>query len=86
MKAVEYSIYFQDVNGQIISNEEIFSANSWEEETGKRIQKLSFRLKEHSYDPNGKYYIVTKNIKTGIEDKTKVKIDITFADDIGFNV
>ncbi|QQK06966.1 BREX-1 system phosphatase PglZ type A [Miniphocaeibacter halophilus] len=86
IKAVNYSIYFEDSLGEIISNEELYFADSRDENTGNRIRKLFFRLKEKSYDPNGKYYIVIKNTKTGIEDKLMVKIDIPFADDFGFDV
>lgn len=86
VKAREFEIYFKDNGNNIISNIVNYNANSEDEDTRSRIKRLSFSLKENSYDPNEKFYLVIKDKKTGFEDSREVKIDIPFANDFGFNV
>ena len=86
VKAREFEIYFKDNGNNIISNILNYNANSEDKNTGGRISRLSFSLKENSYDHNEKYYLVIKDRETGFEDSREVKIDIPFANDFGFNI
>lgn len=79
--------YFEDSEGNIISNELGIFADSKSSNAEERIYKERFSLKSISYDKNAKYYLVL------VEDEKEVKneyaryefiIDIAIQDDFGF--
>lgn len=84
---VTYKISFVDEKGAVISNEEIYEANSKEKETAKRIFKLKFNFKNQKYKRDKKYYLVALDVSTGMETlRHEVIMDIAFADDFGFDL
>ena len=79
--------YFEDSEGNIISNELGIFADSKSSSAEDRIYKERFSLKSIAYDKNAKYYLVL------VEDESEVKneyaryefiIDIAIQDDFGF--
>lgn len=83
----DYSISFMDDKGNIISNEEIYRADSKEKESADRIFRLQFNLRNKKYNRFDKYYLVATDNKTGVEViRQEVIIDIAFADDFGFDI
>lgn len=87
IKPTTYKIVFVDEAGEVISNEEIYLANSKEKESAKRIFRLRFNLKNQKYDRDKKYYLTITDVETGIETlRQEVIIDIAFADDFGFDI
>lgn len=79
--------YFEDADGNVISNELSIFADSKSSSAEDRIYKERFSLKTISYDKNAKYYLVL------VEDESEVKneyaryefiIDIAIQDDSGF--
>ncbi len=87
VKEATYKIYFVSENGEKISNENIYVADSKEKDTVKRVFKLRFSLKNQQYSPAQKNYIVAVDEKTGLEAfRQEIIIDIAFANDFGFNI
>ena len=85
VKKAEYRIYFVADDGEKISNEHIYIADKKDEETEKRIFRLSFTLKNKKYDRSKKYYLVAVDEKHGVEViRRETVIDIAFAGDFGF--
>lgn len=79
--------YFEDSEGNIISNELSIFADSKSSSAEDRIYKERFSLKSIAYDKNAAYYLVL------VEDESEVKneyaryefiIDIAIQDDFGF--
>ena len=88
VKSAKYRICFVSANGEPISNEIIYEANSKEEESAKRLIKLKFTFKNKRYDNNEKYYLVAflepkKEYQEPVF-KRHFIMDIAFADDFGF--
>ncbi|PRR79204.1 BREX-1 system phosphatase PglZ type A [Clostridium luticellarii] len=82
-----YKIYFIEESGEIISNEEIYVANSKEKESANRIFKLKFNLKNQKYSRDKKYYLMAVDTETDMEIlRHEVIMDIAFADDFGFDI
>lgn len=87
VQPTSYRIAFVDESNEIISNEEIYYAESKQEEAAKRIFKLTFNLKDQKYDRNQKYYLVARDADTGIETfRHEVIMDIAFAGGFGFDI
>lgn len=87
IKPTTYKIVFVDEMGEVISNEEMYLANSKEKESAKRIFRLKFNLKNQKYDRDKRYYLTIIDMETGIETlRHEVIIDIAFADDFGFDI
>ena len=85
VKAVNYSLYFEDGNGTKITSVENYTADSREQDTAKRIFKVRFVFKNQSYDAGKKYYLVIMNQDTNIElSRQEIRIDVAFAGDFGF--
>lgn len=88
VKSAKYRICFISANGEPISNEIIYEANSKEEESAKRLIKLKFTFKNKRYENNEKYYLVAflepkKEYQEPVF-KRQFIMDIAFADDFGF--
>ncbi|MDN6161413.1 MAG: BREX-1 system phosphatase PglZ type A, partial [Atopostipes sp.] len=87
IKPATYRIAFEDANGQVISNEEIYTADSKAKETGKRIFSLNFNLRDQKYKLDEKYYLVAKDDDTKVEAfRQELTIDIAFAGGFGFDL
>ena len=87
VKATNYKVYFIDANGDKISNEIIYNADSKEADPTKRITRFKFRLKNQKYSNVSKYYVVACDESTGVElFRHETTIDIAFADDFGFGL
>ncbi|MBE6030167.1 MAG: BREX-1 system phosphatase PglZ type A [Clostridiales bacterium] len=87
VKETIYRIYFTDGNGEKISNEHLYVADSKEKDTVKRVFRLRFSLKNKAYDRNQKYYLIAKDEGSDLEVlRHEISIDIAFADDFGFGI
>ena len=85
VKAVTYRIRFESDEGEIISNEILFEADSRDEKPGNRIFTLSFDIKRKAYSNEHKYFLKVINEKTGAETMSRqVIMDLPFTDDFGF--
>ncbi len=87
VKETTYRVFFMDENGNKISNENMYRADSKEAETTKRVFTLRFTFKNQTYNKAKKYYLIALDDKTGLETlRREVIMDIAFAGDFGFNV
>ncbi len=63
--------------GEKISNEQVFVVDKDSDNADERIIKLSFALKQKSFDKEKDYYLILSDYKTGLEYlKIAFKIDI----------
>ena len=84
IKEATYRLVFLSEDGERISNENIYKADSREPDSAKRIFRLRFNFKNQKYDKNKQYYLVVTDDGTGLEQfRHPVIVDITFADDLG---
>ncbi|SEQ84452.1 TIGR02687 family protein [Lachnospiraceae bacterium NE2001] len=85
VKEAKYRLVFLSEDGERISNENIYVADSREPDSSKRIFRLRFNFKNQKYDKDKMYYLVVTDDNTGVElFRHPVIMDITFADDFGF--
>ena len=85
VKEAKYRLVFMSEDGERISNENIYVADSREPDSSKRIFRLRFNFKNQKYDKDKMYYLVVTDDNTGVElFRHPVIMDITFADDFGF--
>ena len=85
IKATTYRLVFMSEDGDRISNENIYVADSRESDSSKRIFRLRFNFKNQKYDKSKMYYLVVIDDNTGVElFRHPVIMDLTFADDFGF--
>lgn len=85
VKETKYRIFFVTDDGEKISSENHYVADSREKDASKRVFKLRFSFKNQQYGSGRKYYIVAIDDKSGMEVfRREVKMDIAFADDFGF--
>ena len=85
VKATTYRLYFADEDGNKISNEHMYVADSKEPETVNRGFDLKFTFKNQSYDKTKKYYLIIVDDKTGMETfRREVIMDLAFAGNFGF--
>ena len=85
VKAATYRIRFEDDQGEKISNEVLFKADSTIPEDSRRIFPTSFTFKNRRYDRTHRYYLIVTDEKTGMEtERREVIMDLAFADDFGF--
>ncbi len=81
IKPAKYKIRFVDEFGELISNEEIYTAKSKSENSSDRMFNLIFRLRNKSYSRDNKHYFIITDTENGMEiDKQQVIIDIPFVD------
>ena len=82
---LEASIYFEDDDGNKISNEVIIFADKNSEYSQDRQFKEKFTLKRMSYSKSKKYYLIIKDGQTDLEiDRIEFLIDIAFQDGFDF--
>jgi len=85
--AREFSIYFEDEDGNKISNEVLIFANRTSEYAEDRQFKEKFTFKRVSYSKNKKYYLIIKNSDNDKDleiDRIEFIIDIAFQDGFDF--
>ena len=76
-----YLIHFEDENKNIISNEVKVAANRTEKNYNDRVFREKFVFKSIEYPIDKNYYLVIKDIDTGVEtSRLKFDIDIAFWD------
>ena len=82
---LEASIYFEDEEGNKISNEVIIFADKDSEYAEDRQFKEKFTLKRMSYSKNKSYYLIIKDGQTDLEvNRFEFMIDIAFQDGFDF--
>ena len=87
VKATTYRIHFVSSDGEVISNEVIYKADSKSDKAGERIASLKFDIKKKNYDGNLRYFLKVINDKTNVEILSRqVIMDLPFTDDFGFGV
>lgn len=87
VKSAKYRIFFISEDGEKISGENTFNADSRDPSTQNRIVRLHFSFKNEAYSASKKYYLVVYDDESGIEQWRKsVVIDIPLANDWGFNI
>lgn len=82
---LEASIYFEDDDGNKISNEVIIFADKNSEYSQDRQFKEKFTLKHMSYSKSKRYYLIIKDGQTDLEvERYEFMIDIAFQDGFDF--
>jgi hypothetical protein len=80
-------VYFEDENGERISNENIIIADSASPNGEDREYKEKFTLREAAYDKSKLYYLVIKDDEETVErelERIEFRIDIAFGAGIQF--
>lgn len=80
-------IYFEDEDGNRISNENIVIADSRSSKPEERTYREKFTLKDKPYDKAKKYYLVLEDEDETVEkiyDKVPFMIDLAIINDFGF--
>lgn len=84
VKPCDYRIYIRSESGEHISNEQIYAADSTEENSADRRFRFTFILKNRLYSINEKYYLIIFDDTNSVELSSKeIVIDIPFANDFG---
>lgn len=77
-KEMAYRMVFLSEEGERISNENIYLADSRELDSARRMFRVRFHFKNQKYDRSKQYYLVVTDDKTGIEQfRHPVVVDIT---------
>lgn len=80
-------LYFEDEDGNRISNENIVIADSRSSKPEDRTFREKFTLKDQSYHKGHKYYLVMEDDEESVEkiyDKIPFMIDLAIVNDFGF--
>ena len=86
IKAGQFRIRFETEDGEVISNEQMFKAESTEPSADKRIVSIRFNIKRKQYTTDHRYFLTVTDMRTGEEQLHKqVLIDLPMTDDFGFN-
>ncbi|MDO9044791.1 MAG: BREX-1 system phosphatase PglZ type A [Methanobacteriaceae archaeon] len=82
---LEAKLYFEDEDGNKISNEAIIHANKKVDSAQDREFKEKFTLRNKKYSKSKKYYLVMKNMENDVEiNRYEFIIDIAISDDFDF--
>lgn len=84
-KAAKYSLYFKSDQGEIITNQISFAADSAITKSDKRMSSVIFQFKNQEYSKNRKYFFIAED--TGNQTVTihhEVLVDLMRTDDYGF--
>lgn len=82
---LEAKLYFEDEEGEKISNEVIIHANKKVDSAQDREFKEKFTLRNMKYSKSKKYYLVMKNMENDVEiNRYEFIIDIAITDDFDF--
>lgn len=83
---VSYWLYFEDEQGERISNEITYTADSKDEDPNQRFRKFVFEFVNRRYLVEEKYYLVIKNQQTNQLEQIKFIIDNPFAQAFDFDI
>lgn len=87
VKAATYRIRFESDDGEVISNEVLYMADSSSQNPGDRMVSLHFDIKKKAYGSDHKYFLRILKDETGAEVQSwQVIMDLPFTDDFGFGV
>ncbi len=81
---LEATLYFEDEDGEKISNEVIIHANKKVDSAKGREFKEKFTFRNKTYSKSKKYYLVMKNMENVEINRYEFIIDIAFSDDFTF--
>ena len=85
VKPAIYHIYFEAEDGERISNENLFHADSTDNNPLNTKAKLTFSLKNRIYSNKDKYYLIIKDEEhNNLLEKIPFIIDIAMANNFGF--
>ncbi len=78
-------IYMEDENGNVLSNEETIIGDRPFDNPSERTFKLRFVLRSITYDRSKTYYLMIKDIETGVvTDKVPFSINLGIVSDFDF--
>lgn len=87
VKATTFRLYFASEDGERISNENIYVADSRDPASQNRIFRMRFTFKNKKYDKDKHYYLVAYDDNNDLEVfRHAVVMDLAFADDFGFGL
>lgn len=87
VKPATFRIRFEAEDGEIISNEVLYKADSKSKQPGDRIVALHFDIKKKAYSNDRKYFLKVLNEETNAEIMSRqVIMDLPFTDDFGFGI
>lgn len=84
---ISLKLYFEDEQGNRISNENIIIADSRSSKPEDRTFREKFTLKDQPYDKAKKYYLIMEDEDEAVEkiyDKVPFMIDLAIVNDFGF--
>ena len=82
-----YSVYFEDANGNLITNKTSYYADSKAEASSERFTKFTFDFINRSYEINEKVYLILKDLDTNVEkERVEFSVDNPFAGVFGFDI
>ena len=82
---LEAKLYFEDENGEKISNEIIIHANVNVDSAKYREFKEKITLRNKEYSKRGKYYLIMENMENNVEiQRYEFIIDIAISDEFSF--
>lgn len=85
MKAATFRIRFEAEDGEVISNEILYTADSREDDPRQRMFRLKFDIKRKSYADEKKYFLKVTKEPNGTEFYSRqVFMDLPYTDDFGF--
>lgn len=85
--AIRLKLYFEDENGNRISNENIIIADSRSSTPKERSYREKFTLKDQEYDKTKDYYLILEDEDETVEkiyEKIPFLIDLAITNDFGF--
>ncbi|KRL06118.1 BREX-1 system phosphatase PglZ type A [Liquorilactobacillus hordei] len=83
----QYSLYFENKNGNLITNQNTYYADSTSSQSSERFTNFTFDFVNRNYDTNEKVYLVVKNEETKVEtERVEFTIDNPFAGGFGFDI
>jgi hypothetical protein len=87
VKETKYAIAFRDDAGNLISQEQTYVADRRDAAAQARLFTMQFRFKNQKYDRNRKYYLIVRDVVSGLEAfRHEVTMDLAFSDDFGFDI
>lgn len=85
VKPATYHIYFEAENGERVSNENQYNADSMDTNLINTKAKFRFAFKNRIYNNKDKYYLIIRDDEHNIQlNKIPFTIDIAMANDFGF--
>jgi uncharacterized protein (TIGR02687 family) len=84
-KTADFKIYFVNEAAEKVSSEAIVHADSKEKDVKDRIYRVRLHFKNQKYDKTKIYKLVIENLNTRVKQTVDFQMDITIADDFGFD-